>query len=35
VPPKYNPKGAVIVANTEAIALVRYLQTLKQVEVGP
>ena len=35
VPPQYNPDGAVIVANREAIALVRYLQTLKQVEVTP
>ena len=35
VPPKYNPDNKVIVANREAIALVRYLQSLKQVEVNP
>ena len=33
VPPKYSPKQRVIVANAEAIALVAYLQSLKQVEV--
>ncbi len=35
VPEKYNPDGAVIIAKDEAIALVRYLQRLKQVSVQP
>ena len=35
VPPKFNPENKIIVANHEAIALVRYIQSLKQVEVNP
>lgn len=33
VPDEFKPDGKVIIAKTDAINLVRYLQTLKQVEV--
>ena len=34
VPSQYVPQGKTVIATAEAIALVRYLQTLKQAEVG-
>ena len=34
VPPAFKPDNKVVVASDEAIALVRYLQSLKQVELS-
>jgi cytochrome c oxidase cbb3-type subunit 2 len=33
VPPQFVPPGKIVVASAEALALVRYLQSLEQAEV--
>ena len=35
VPDRYKPPGTVIVATSDALSLVAYLQSLKQIEVAP